>query len=324
VTARWITFLVAIVATGCAVVKPSRPGGPSGPSAPSGSGDSFGLAGPVLIQAASFKWRWVAACFASRDTDDDGSVRILVGRHGDASGDESRPYLMLRGAGTEPIEQFVGSSRGGRLLAIVEHDLWLVDAERIQRWNLSALGARIPSDGSPVLPHPAVSFSADGRVAFVRKASDGLELVVFDPRTGQQTIVFSTHEEIARFNFEGTAFQVRTLRSGAADNSIYTNLAARACRSATGSYLTFRTGSDPTRLATIPLPTSTAQSETDERVLVAYHECTLDGLPAVASSADKTQHLLASSLDGYFAERGPLRWSHAQVHRNNCADEAPR
>jgi hypothetical protein len=301
---------LAIAAVGCSLT-------PSPPSEP------FGLQGPVLVQAASFRWRWVSACFASQDTDGDGSTRILVGPHGDVHGDESELFLMLRGSRAEPIEQFLGSSPSGRLLGVVvRHHLWLIDADTNQRWDLSARGAAIPPDGSAVLPHPAIGFSTDGRVAFVRRGPGPLELVVLDPRSGEQTTVFSTEDEIARFDFEGRFLQVRTLPEGVVDRSSHTNLAPRPCRGAPASYLTFRTGADPTSPVTVPVPKSSAQVEPIERVLSVYRMCTLDGLPAVASSADETQQLLASSFDGFWAERGPLRWGHGEVHRNHCPRNA--
>jgi hypothetical protein len=277
----------------------------------------------VLVQAASFKWRWVAACFALEDTNGDGSIRIDVGRHGEVFGDESRSFLMLRGLEAEPIEQFLDSSPGNRLLAVVKLGrLSLIDADTNERWDLTALGARIPPDGSPALPHPAVRLLADGRVAFVRPGYRRWDLIVFEPRSRFQAAVYSTTDEIARFDFEAGAMQIRTLPKGTVDDSIYTNLARRPCRGQPTSSLTARRGADPTHLHTVRIPPGDGPTEAVEEVLAAYHECTVRGFPALASSADETQHLLASSLDGFSAERGPLRWGRGEVHKNNCAKDA--
>jgi len=277
----------------------------------------FGFSAPVLVQDASFRWRWVAACFALRDTNGDGSLEVTVDHHGGTFGDDLQPFLLFDGQAPERVDQYIGASPDHRFVAVVSGArLFVIDARTQLRLDLSALGANLGTDINPAFTHPAIGFSEDGRAAFVRRSSSGSAVVLVELPSGTGSVAFRTEEVVSRFVLSADRLKVRLLPSGIADTSIHTNLAGRHCHGQAASFTVFRTGPDPSRIVEIPIARSRSPLTLPENVHAVAYECTSDGAPGLASSNGES--LVAATAEGFHAERGPLAWTNAELLRNTC------
>jgi hypothetical protein len=280
----------------------------------------MGFDRPVIVRDASFRWHWVAACFAMRDSNGDGEISVRQGRHGENFGDELSPYLLFPGRTPESVDDYLASSPDRRFLAaIIRGELWLIDGFDLERWKFSTAEVELPAAGTSGAFQHTVAFSREGRAAFVQRRGRTSELVVVDLPPGQPSPVFRTEDEIARFRFTEEGIQVFTLPPGAADDAIHTTLAPRHCRGSIASYSVFRSKHDPTTRTNIPLPERPPTPMGPEQVLSASGECTPDGSPLLASSTDEYRHLAAGSFQRVnLIELGPLRWTTGEAHRFNC------
>jgi hypothetical protein len=311
VAATWATLPIAVacVATACVVRPNHRPDAPTHSAA-------FGFAAPVVVQNASFRWHWVVACFALRDTDADGRLAVMIGRHGETWGDALEPFLLIEGRAPEGVDEYVTASPDGRFVAVISANrLIVVDAKTQRRVDLSALGASRGVDASPALPHPAISFSEDGRAAFVRRSSDRSEIVAMELPSGRAATALSTIERVSRFQLLGDRLKVWVLPPTVEDAPLRTTLAPRRCRGQATSFSVFRTGADPARVIDVPIGARSARTPREKLQAVAY-ECTSDGMPGLATS--NGENLVAAAKRGFDAERGPLRWTRSELWRNSC------
>jgi hypothetical protein len=78
---------------------------------------TIGTAHPFLFQEVAPDGSWTVLCQAREDTDHDGKISVMLGHHGDALGDEMRPFLVVgsgRGAG---FDEILASDATGRFVA---------------------------------------------------------------------------------------------------------------------------------------------------------------------------------------------------------------
>lgn len=277
---------------------------------------AFGFHAPVVLQNASFRWGWVAACFARRDTDRNGVLEVIRDLHGTTSGDELEAYLLLNGRAPELVDEFVSASQDGRFVAIRSGGrLVVVDAETDRRFALPDDGRDLGQAESPALAGPAVRFSLDGRASMVRRSVAGADVMVIDLFTGQADVVFHTTEAVTRLDLLAEKVTVRLLAPGVVDSSVATDLKSGKCRGQPDAFFVARVGPDPTKLIEVPIARSLNPPTERERVLAGQGECTVDGARVIASSDG--QHLLAAqpSIHGKW---GPLYWTRAPATRRFC------
>jgi len=122
----------------------------------------IGTRHPILFQRSAQDGRWAIACQAREDTNGDGAVRVIFGRHGDTYGDALSPYLFLEPGEGERLDDFLTADPAGRYLVVVRGgSLRLLDTYQHTDTELAPPGA-IPESTAPSAPLP-VSFSRDGR-----------------------------------------------------------------------------------------------------------------------------------------------------------------
>lgn len=67
-------------------------------------------------RASSFAYDWVVACQGSEDTNEDGTVLVGFGHHGDVFGDAVSPYLFYGDRKELIIDYIIDVDRSGRYL----------------------------------------------------------------------------------------------------------------------------------------------------------------------------------------------------------------
>ncbi len=200
----------------------------------------FGTPHPINVEAASPDGRWISACQARSDTDGDGFVEVLFGRHGEARGDRMRPYLIVGGGAGHRIDELIGRSPGGHYVAVREADcLDLVDTVGGTSTTLVDADLRDPE---PALgPRRGVSFDAvDKRVLYLRAGSDGDRVVVRDLASGRETEIDPGPGLVVRavLDPEGE-FVLIDAAMGDRLPRLQTTLARRSCRGSVGSFSVF-------------------------------------------------------------------------------------
>lgn len=122
----------------------------------------IGTRHPILFQRAAEDGRWVIACQAREDSNGNGKLEVIFGRHGDTFGDTLSPYLFLEPGEGERLDDFLASDPTDRYLVVVRGgSLRLLDTYTGTDTELAPPGA-IPDSTAPRAPLP-VSFSRDGR-----------------------------------------------------------------------------------------------------------------------------------------------------------------
>ncbi|OJT21320.1 hypothetical protein BO221_26195 [Archangium sp. Cb G35] len=122
----------------------------------------IGTRHPILFQQAAKDGRWLIACQAREDTNGDGKLEVIFGRHGDTFGDALAPYLFLEPGEGERLDDFLAADPTGRYLVVVRGgSLRLLDTYTRADTELSPPDA-IPDSTAPSASLP-VSFSRDGQ-----------------------------------------------------------------------------------------------------------------------------------------------------------------
>jgi hypothetical protein len=257
----------------------------------------------------SFTYRWVAACFAIADTDRDGKIEVMVGRHGETFGDKTEPYLLFAGTPPEAVDEFVGASPDRRFLAFVQQGrLWLVDAELQRRRDLSVLRPDLAERTHPALPHEAIAFSSDQRAVVARRSAAQTEVLLLDLISGADDVIYTTTSDVPRLVLEKDKLTVWTLPRGSVDDSFQTTLAPRHCRGTPSSFSSFRSKRSPAVAVDVPIP-GVARRKAEKEGISGRFGCTANGMKVLASSVDGQRHLVATFLGHAIAEMGPLRWA---------------
>lgn len=148
----------------------------------------IGTRHPLLFQRAAEDGRWAIVCQAREDTNRDGSVEVIFGRHGDTYGDALVPYLFLEPGEGERLDDFLTADPAGRYLVVVRGgSLRLLDTYTRTDTELAPPGA-IPESTAPSAPLP-VSFSRDGRHLLLVSLSGPEKrptAFLLDPRDGSR------------------------------------------------------------------------------------------------------------------------------------------
>jgi len=103
-----------------AVAVMSAPGPAPRVPAPLPTGEAIGTAHPIAVQASADDGRWVVACQARRDSNNDGSISVAIGMHGDFYGDLMTPYLIVGAGEGEALDAFVASDPADRWIVTIE------------------------------------------------------------------------------------------------------------------------------------------------------------------------------------------------------------
>lgn len=165
--------------------------------------DEYGTRHPFLLQGASPDGRWLIACQAREDTNDDGKVSIFAGMHGDTYGDDQAPYLFLGPGPGERIDTAVAAERSGRFLVVVRGtSLRLIDTHSRQERELTPLQP-LNREGDDATPAPVAHFSQDGRrLLYLRWESGKVVAVVRELDSGREQRVDAGPGELRRASFD--------------------------------------------------------------------------------------------------------------------------
>lgn len=206
----------------------------------------FGTPHPVIFQESSPDGRWLIYCQARADTDKNGEISVERGRHGNFSGDELEPYLILGDGPERPIDDFVASDTAGNyLVVVIGQKLLLIDTKTGRETDLSLLGAN-PMDASQAVgAHRAASFDQSGqRLVYLRKTARGDIPVVRELANGQEIELDPGEGLVWRATLDAEGKWVTLLmvvKDTDGDGKLtlpvpVTNLAARRCRGTVSSY----------------------------------------------------------------------------------------
>lgn len=227
------------------------------------SRQDLGTEHPLVLQDGSVRWGWVVACQARRDTDGDGRESIIVDMHGEAFGDELKPFLMTVPGPGQPIDLYLGSSSTKQYVAFLSKKrLILFNAKTRHRIDLSSLGARVWDDGNPTMPHPAVAFEhAGNRLAFVRRGGGGDDVILFDPDSGHEQVVHHA-SAVWRMEFakDDKALSVAepagdTDHNGKVEpQQLMTSLSSRRCRGPITSWSVWAVRGDEAAVSQVTIP----------------------------------------------------------------------
>ena len=167
----WLCVVLSVGVTAC--------GAPQTTTSPSAV-TPWGTAHPYRTVALPPDGRWALICQARSDTNHDGQIAIDYSIHGDQGGDEMTAYLIAPDSNESVVENFLGMTRDGRWLAVVEHGRpVLIETTRWRRTPLSGTPPRFritsgfatwrfSPDGTHLL------FSRDG-APIVRDLASGVE-----------------------------------------------------------------------------------------------------------------------------------------------------
>jgi len=159
---------------------------PSTPPPPA----EYGTAHPFLLQAVAPDGRWLLACQARADTNQDGIIEVRVGQHGDLGGDEARPYLFREPGAGVPIDDLLAVDASRRHLVLVrEGSLRLLDTvtgteQVLAPWTADDVGSNSPQ------PPVRASFSKDGqRLLYLRTEAGKKVAVLRDVARGDERVL---------------------------------------------------------------------------------------------------------------------------------------
>jgi len=279
---------------------------PAATAADPAPGSAIGTAGPLVVLGHAPDRRWVAFCQAREDTDGDGHLGVRVGFHGETQGDALRPYIAVGDGPGTPIDDFVGATPDGRVVALVEGGrLLLWDTVTNVRVDLSATGATLPEDGGSLGPG---GFDPRG-TRFLYYDGDGphRRAVVRDLASGEERVVDHGIGNLYRAALAdgGEHVFVWTWPTGAKLRLPRTTLGPRTCRgpvtssSASGSHLLNR---ELVRVDGGPFAASDALAIVDGRLLART-----DGGELVWESSGRPRAALPRRMGGLVLGVGASR-----------------
>ncbi|AKF84578.1 hypothetical protein MFUL124B02_01070 [Myxococcus fulvus 124B02] len=154
------------------------------PLAPDGD---YGTRAPFIFQAAAPDGRWILACQAREDTDQDGKVEVRFDPHGGLMGDLARPYLFLEpGEGLAVDDVLTWDSEGRRLVLLSGGAIRLLDTTTNEE---TRLGEWSDEDAQTKAPRPPMraSFSRDGqRLLYLRREGARTVTVLREVSSGEE------------------------------------------------------------------------------------------------------------------------------------------
>ncbi|MFY1830781.1 hypothetical protein ACN47A_33030 [Myxococcus fulvus] len=180
-TRAWVLGALGLLGSACATVSPPRPLAPDG---------DYGTRAPFIFQDAAPDGRWILACQAREDTNQDGKVEVRFTHHGGLFGDEARPYLFLApGEGLAVDDVLTWDTEGRRLVLLREGMLRLLDTTTNEETPLGAWSNEAEEAKAPQPPVRA-SFSQDGqRLLYPRREGTRTVTVLRDVQRGEERVV---------------------------------------------------------------------------------------------------------------------------------------
>jgi hypothetical protein len=201
---------------------------------------SIGTAHPFVFQEAASDGRWILLCQAREDTDHDGAISVMTGRHGESLGDSMRPYLVVGSGPGAPFDEILAVDPTGRFIA-ARNDacLSLIDTRRKTAVGLRNADLRNDDDtfGSP----RGASFDGRGeRLLYLRGSSRGNRVVVRILATGAEIELDPGPGVLWRAHIDpnGRWIMADMLADGRWPR-VMSTLARRTCRGEVTSYTTF-------------------------------------------------------------------------------------
>lgn len=200
---------LACAAAGCGAACPR----PSPPVLQPGD-VAIGLPGDGMdVIGVSVEHRWVVLTQARADTDGNGVTQVFHGEHGGRGGDRTDAWMILGSGPGEPIEAFLGATRDGTALAVVQAgEVHVVDAITGGRRNLGPIREWTPN-------HPGAldaSLSDDGHLVWLR-SRQRVEVVSPDGHRREYSVEGWIHA--AWIDESGTWLVVEALETAPADRS---------------------------------------------------------------------------------------------------------
>jgi hypothetical protein len=198
---------------------------------------AIGTAHPLLFQEVAPDGRWTVVCQAREDSSGDGKIELSIAQHGELTGDQARPYLVVGSGPGLAVDDVLARDDGGRYVAVREGAcLSLVDTRA--RTITTLPDADLREADQVFGPSRAVSFDATGtRMVYqqggvprprvvVRSLGDGREVAI-DPDAGD---LFR-----ASIDAEGTWVLLEFVEGGSWPRAI-TSLSPRTCRGPAASF----------------------------------------------------------------------------------------
>jgi hypothetical protein len=216
------------------------------------SDGSIGTAHPILFQDMAPDGHWSLVCQAREDTDGDGRLEVLVGRHGNLAGDEMSPYLIVESGAGWAFDELVSTDPTGRYVAVREGAcLTVVDTQSRQATTLPNADLR---DDGRFGSHRGVAFDASGARMLYLRGAEKATIVLRELSTGAETVLDSGPGLVwsARFDPEGRGLEVITIPSGKWPLFAST-LAPRRCRGSVSSFSMFGAALPRQLLRYVPL-----------------------------------------------------------------------
>ncbi|MFO0547789.1 MAG: hypothetical protein U0271_05340 [Polyangiaceae bacterium] len=275
---------------------------------------SLGTADPIVFERAAPDGYWVVACQARNDTNGDGKVEVLFGQHGEAYGDELRPYLLTDAGPGRALEAFVDSDRTGRYIAhLAGGHLMLLDTIGSSEVDLTKTSdAAGGNDSFPLGPHAAGAFGAGGQLLFVRGQKDARRLAVRTLATGDTVEVDVGSGVLWRASpTSSPAWAYITVMVGDTDKNgkiepptIQTDIGARACRGPVGSYSTGGRSGDETetRLVALDGKSPPRPGKDPNRIGILGDELVIresDGSISLEDTSGKKTTLVSAACGGW-------------------------
>jgi hypothetical protein len=274
----------------------------------------MGTEHPFLLQNASYRYGWMVACQARRDTNRNARLDVSVGHHGETFGDKLTPYLMVGPGPGEGIDAYLSKSPSGRFVAFRQAGkAWVYDASRRTRVNLSPFTGDLP-DAS----NAAISFSRGHQLALVRRNGEENEVLVVDLETQLSRVVYATKFLITsvQYNVQGDALSLTELSTDTNGDGtleapkVRTNLATGDCRGGVKSYSVFSLSGDHPVEKKLPIEHSEQLDPIE--TLETMSDCLMNGSHVIASAAAGTW-LVSTMAQGSVStvHFGPVRWQSA-------------
>lgn len=200
-------------------------------------GEAIGTAHPLIFQEVASDGSWVHVCQARADTTGDGKIEVQYGHHGDAFGDEIRPYLIVGSGPGYAFDEVLASDPTGRHVAVREGPcLSLVDTRA--RTITPLPNADLREADAVFGPPRALSFDAAGKqMLYLRGGVPRNRLIVRDLATGNERTLDPGPGNLWRAGLDDGGMWI-TLETVAGSEwpTTATSLSARICRGPPLSY----------------------------------------------------------------------------------------
>ncbi len=172
---------------------------------------SVGTADPLLVHGIARDGRWCLLCQARRDTNGDGRTEVdIYPRHGNLSGDELKPYVVVGSGDGWESDEFLAADPTSRYLAMREGAcMSLVDTQSATAITLP--DADLRDEPYLELRRPA-AFAPDGRHFAYLRGGEHEMLVVREIASGREITIDPGPELIYKLRFSPDGEHVELLQ----------------------------------------------------------------------------------------------------------------